>query len=128
MRPPHTLFALALLATACQPGDTERVWRGETLTVTSVEGVELCGGSIGFLDAYVGHVSRYWGADGQEEPFSLELRASGEEVPPGTPTPSMLGRGQNRRSFTNSPTSSRSPKTGSPRPRCPRALQPRSTL
>ena len=79
MRPPCTLFALAIVAGACQPGDTERVWRGETLTVTSAEGVELCGGSIGFLDAYVGHVSRDWGAGGQEEPFTLELRETGEE-------------------------------------------------
>ena len=78
MRPPHTMISLALLLGGCQPAYSERRWHGEHLTVTSSEGVELCGGSIGFLNAYVGHVSSYWGASVPAEPISLELRASGD--------------------------------------------------
>ena len=47
--------------------------------MTSDEGVELCGGSIGFLDAYVQHISAYWGTSLPVDPFALELRESGEE-------------------------------------------------
>lgn len=76
-RPQRTSLALAL--GACQPTRADRVWSGAHVTVTSREGVELCGGSIDFFDAYVVHVSEYWGADDRTEPFSLELRESGEE-------------------------------------------------
>lgn len=73
------MFTLALVLGGCQPAGSQRRWHGEHLTVTSSEGVELCGGSIGFLDAYVGHVSSYWGASPPTDPFRLELREQGEE-------------------------------------------------
>ncbi len=80
MRPPHTLPLLGLIALAgCHSPPSEMIREGEHITVTSREGVELCGGSLDFLDAYVAHVHVYWGAAISSNPFELELRSEGIE-------------------------------------------------
>ena len=79
MRPPHTAFTLAFFLAACQPAEGDLTWEGEHLLVTSKEGVELCGGSIAFLEAYAVHISNYWATTDPPAPLELELRQSGDE-------------------------------------------------
>ena len=69
----------ALLLAACQPAERDQIWEGEHLLVTSKEGVELCGGSIAFLEAYAVHISNYWATTDPPAPLELELRQSGDE-------------------------------------------------
>lgn len=80
MTQPLQLAALAglLAPIACQEPDPAERWQGERITVESREGVELCGGSIEFMDSYIEHVGRFWGTEGTPERLHLELRGSSD--------------------------------------------------
>lgn len=72
------IVAGAFALTACSAPPPSQRWSGELVTVTSDDGVELCGGSTAFLDAYVEHIHSFWGNTTPVVPIQLELRDTGD--------------------------------------------------
>ena len=73
------LAAAAAALLGCQPSSATSTWNGAFVTAYSDEGIELCGGTSGFLDRYVQSIGTYWTGEswsGPQEHFTLELRAT----------------------------------------------------
>jgi hypothetical protein len=71
--PARFTVTLGLLAAAVACEEPDRaVWEGELVTVTSSDDIQLCGGTIGFLDRFAGHVYGFW--TGETPPADFQLR------------------------------------------------------
>jgi hypothetical protein len=73
--------AVPVFGTGCAD-DSQPRWEGENITLTSDDGVEPCGGTVAFLDRYVGEVHRYWAESAPPEEFdaAIELRHGSDGV------------------------------------------------
>ena len=66
------LFAsVASVAGCSDPGPA--VWEGDLVTVTSSDGVEICGETLDFLDRFAGHAYMYWTGEVPAWDLALEL-------------------------------------------------------
>jgi hypothetical protein len=82
-RQPLAATALVAALSGCLPSSAAATWNGAFVTVSSEEGVELCGGTSVFLDRYVESIGNFWTGDswsGPAQPFRVELRARPEDV------------------------------------------------